>query len=85
MQKDEVRADVILLDMMMPEMDGWAFRTEQRRDAEIASIPVLVFTTYGSPEDVAQQPQAAGFLRKPLRLSELLSAVGRVHRGSVGA
>jgi two-component system, chemotaxis family, chemotaxis protein CheY len=85
LKDDNIRPDLILLDIMMPEMDGWAFRAEQRKDPELASIPVLVFTAYGSPKDVAQQLQAVGFLRKPLRLDDLLSAIDRVGRGSVGA
>ena len=47
----KVRPDLILLDIMMPEMDGWAFRAEQRKHPELASIPVVVFTAYGSPRD----------------------------------
>jgi CheY-like chemotaxis protein len=84
LQQEKLRPDLILLDIMMPDMDGRTFRTEQRKDPEIASIPILVFTAYGSPKDVAQQLQAAGFLNKPLRLSELLSAVSRAGQGPVG-
>ena len=58
---------------------------EQRKDQQSAPIPVVVFTAYGSPKDAAEQLQAAGFLRKPLRLDELLSAIGRVTRTTVGA
>jgi CheY-like chemotaxis protein len=80
--KDEsVRPDLILLDMMMPGMDGWAFREEQRRDPEIASIPIVVFTAHGVPRETAQQLDAAGYVMKPPRLRDLLSALERVHRG----
>ena len=75
-----VRPDIILLDMMMPDMDGWAFREEQEKDPELASIPIIVFTAYGAPKETAQQLRAAGYLRKPPRLSELLSTVDRIHR-----
>jgi CheY-like chemotaxis protein len=85
LKDDHLRPELILLDIMMPEMDGWTFRAEQRKDPELAPIPVLVFTAYGSPKDVAQQLQAAGFLRKPLRLDDLLSAISRVRQGSVSA
>ena len=37
-------ADVILLDLRMPVMDGWAFRREQLRDPKLAPIPVVVFS-----------------------------------------
>lgn len=78
LQNEKLRPDLIVLDIMMPEMDGWAFRAEQRRDPELASIPVLVFTAYGSPKEIATQLGAAGFLRKPLLLEELLSTIDRV-------
>src|SRR4051812_17571750 len=42
------RPCLILLDLMMPRMDGWAFRAAQRRDPALASIPVVVVTGYGS-------------------------------------
>ena len=73
-----LRPDLILLDIMMPEMDGWAFRGEQQKDPRIASIPVVVFTAHGAPRDIAKQLDAAGFLKKPLSLDELLSTIDRV-------
>lgn len=72
------RPRVILLDMMMPVMDGWAFRAAQQRlPDEIASIPVIVFTAYGTPRETAAQLGARGFLKKPLRLEELLGVIRR--------
>jgi len=72
---DDVRPDLILLDMMMPEMDGWTFRAEQRKHPAIASIPVLVFTAFAVPATTVQDLGALGFLKKPLRLTELLATV----------
>jgi CheY-like chemotaxis protein len=74
------RPDVILLDMMMPEMDGWAFRAEQQKRGELASIPVIVFTAYGIPRETVEQLGAQGYLRKPLRLDDLLRAMNRFRR-----
>jgi CheY-like chemotaxis protein len=74
------RPDIILLDMMMPEMDGWAFCVEQQKYPEIAGIPVIVFTAYGVPRETAAQMGAQGFLKKPLRLAELLAAIHRVEK-----
>jgi len=71
------RPNLILLDMMMPEMDGWMFMTEIRKLPELASIPVVIFSAYGNPREVAGQLGAAGYLRKPLRLEELARAVER--------
>jgi two-component system response regulator MprA len=72
------RPDAILLDMMMPEMDGWAFRSEQMRIPELAAIPVVIFSAHGIPAETANQLGAAGFLKKPVGLDKLLEAVGRV-------
>jgi CheY-like chemotaxis protein len=82
LRNDKLRPELILLDVMMPEMDGWAFRTEQRSDPDIASIPVIVFTAHGSPREVAEKMQAVGFLKKPLRLVDLLSEIDRLCRAS---
>ncbi|HEY3109037.1 MAG TPA: response regulator, partial [Chloroflexota bacterium] len=46
------RPAVILLDLMMPEMDGWSFRAAQLRDPETAEIPVIVLTAHADPGDI---------------------------------
>jgi CheY-like chemotaxis protein len=71
------RPRLILLDMMMPIMDGTTFHEHQERLPAIADIPVLTFTAFGTPADVAW---AAGRLQKPLRLEALLSMVAK-HAG----
>jgi two-component system, chemotaxis family, chemotaxis protein CheY len=42
-----LRPSAILLDLMMPRMDGWDFRHEQMRDAELKEIPTIVLTAAG--------------------------------------
>ena len=79
-----LRPDVILLDMMMPEMDGWEFRAEQRKRPDLASIPVVVFTAHGISSDAADQLGAQGVLKKPFRFADLLQTVNRF-RPSGGA
>lgn len=74
--KDEPRPDLILLDLMMPIMDGWQFRTEQRNNPALADIPVVVVSATGKDEKVAKLG-AAQLLKKPIRLEELLEAVAR--------
>lgn len=56
----------ILLDLMMPVMDGFGFRQEQRKDPRLASIPVVVMTADSDPEIKSQQLGAHSFFRKPL-------------------
>jgi CheY-like chemotaxis protein len=72
-----VRPRLILLDMMMPIMDGPTFRQHQEQSPDLAAIPVLIFTAFGNPDDVNW---AAGRLTKPLRLEALLTMVAK-HTG----
>ena len=75
------RPDLILLDLMMPVMDGWQFRTEQKRDPELASIPVVVISADGNIRQKAASLDAADCLQKPIELYELLGVIQR-HSGT---
>jgi CheY-like chemotaxis protein len=66
---------VILLDLMMPVMDGWAFRAEQLRDPTLAGIPVIVLTADGNAVGNANLMNGASALRKPVELLTLLAAI----------
>jgi DNA-binding response OmpR family regulator len=68
---------VILLDLMMPRMNGWEFRARQRVDPQMSSIPVVVITADGDAETKARQLDAAGYLRKPMNLDQLVATVDR--------
>lgn len=68
---------VILLDLTMPVMDGWAFRTAQRRDPRIADIPVVVLSAEARVEATLAGLEPAAFLPKPFELDRLLDLVGR--------
>jgi CheY-like chemotaxis protein len=68
---------LILLDLMMPVMDGWGFRAAQKSDQDLESIPVVVLTAHASAQKAAQDMDAAGFLKKPVRLETLLDTVQR--------
>ncbi|HTQ25273.1 MAG TPA: response regulator [Candidatus Binataceae bacterium] len=63
---------MILLDLMMPNMDGWEFRSEQLRDPRLAKIPVVVLSASG---DGARPISAKLMLRKPVTLETLVAAV----------
>jgi CheY-like chemotaxis protein len=77
LQKDS-HPDLILLDMMMPVMDGWKFREEQRKLPAFASIPVLTVTADGDARGKAAAIQAAGHVSKPVEIDSLLDEVERV-------
>ena len=70
--------DLILLDMMMPVMDGWKFREEQRALPALASIPVVTVTADGDARGKAASIQAAGYLTKPITIDGLLDEVERI-------
>ncbi len=69
---------LILLDMMMPAMDGWEFIKRRRQDAGFQAIPVLVTTALGiAGPDWAEALGACGILRKPIAAEDLLAEVRR--------
>jgi CheY-like chemotaxis protein len=68
---------VILLDLMMPVMNGWQFRAAQLDDPSLAPIPVVVISADGSLIQKADALKAAARLRKPIELDDLLDTVGQ--------
>ncbi len=69
--------DIILLDLMMPVMDGFEFRRKQLLDARLAAVPVVVLS---ADVHVGERAGALGnalWLRKPIHLDQLLDVVAR--------
>ncbi len=66
---------VILLDVMMPVMNGYEFREEQLKDPKLASIPVIVLTADGHARLKAAQLKAKHVLQKPLSPPDLLRVI----------
>jgi CheY-like chemotaxis protein len=72
------RPRVILLDLMMPVMDGWAFLAERRQDPALAAVPVVIFTAaYGLDAGAAKALGAEDVLGKPADPDAVLAAVLR--------
>jgi CheY-like chemotaxis protein len=69
--------DLILLDLMMPELDGWGVLAELEKTPRFASVPVVVFSAYASDDAAVAALKVRGFVRKPLRLEDLLAVVAR--------
>jgi two-component system response regulator MprA len=83
-QPDEsAPASLILLDLMMPNMDGVAFRRELAQDGKLQSIPVVLLSADMSVGDKAKAMQAAGYVTKPVELEVLLEVIQR-HLSSSG-
>ena len=67
------RPKLILLDLFMPVMTGWEFRTAQKNDAAIADIPVVVVTAFGSG---GVKPIDANLIMdKPLDIDRLINVI----------
>ena len=66
-------ASVILLDLRMPVMDGWAFRKEQRGDPVLAGIPIVVMS--GVAADSSIDLEAAASFSKPVSFLEVVDVV----------
>ena len=79
----EHRPDVVLMDLRMPEVDGLTATRRITADPELASVRVVVLTTFDDDESVfaALRAGASGFLVKDLEPDELLQAVRVVARG----
>ena len=67
------RPDVILLDLMMPVMDGWEFRRRQQADPTVSGVPVIVLSALDQSR--AADVRADAFLKKPLDFDRLLTLV----------
>ena len=67
------RPDVILLDLMMPEMNGWQFREAQLAEPALAAIPVIVMSAM-----TERGLDGVPFLPKPFDNQALLDAIQRV-------
>ncbi|MGE5359086.1 MAG: response regulator [Bacteroidales bacterium] len=75
-------ADLILLDLMMPVMDGWQFRLEQQRDPVLAGIPVVVLSAVYNARERAGLLGAVDYMQKPVEFDKLIETAERHRRAS---
>lgn len=73
--RDGIRPCAILLDLMMPVMDGWEFRRRQVEDARLRNIPTIVVSAAG--RERLAQISADAYLSKPVDMDELLERVAQ--------
>ncbi len=71
------RPSVILLDLTMPEMDGWEFRSAQKQDPSLCSIPVIVVSAAGPFDGTPIDDINVEIIRKPVDIEQLLQAIQR--------
>lgn len=76
----QLKPDLVILDLMLPDMGGWEVFEKMQQDASLENIPVIVITvrTEGLVEGIwPQVKQLAGYLLKPFTVQELRDIVGR--------
>ncbi|HKY55343.1 MAG TPA: response regulator [Anaerolineales bacterium] len=78
MMADE-KPDVVILDIMMPEISGLEILHQMRQDPELANIPVVVVSAKSLPADIkiGMEAGASMYLTKPVGFSELKEAIER--------
>ncbi len=69
---------LVLLDLMMPDMAAAAFRKEQLRDPTLADVAVVIFSADAGVAEKAKSMGAAGYVKKPVGLLDLLEVVRTV-------
>lgn len=72
---------LILLDLMMPVMNGFEFRERQKENPAFASIPVVVMSAAGNIHEKLPGLEAKAYIKKPMEFATVAEAVKR-YRGS---
>ena len=67
--------DLILIDLMMPVMDGYTFRTEQMKHPKWSRIPVVVMSAEANAREKMKNYGVTAFLSKPVELDTILKTV----------
>lgn len=76
--KGNARPALILLDLMMPVMDGVQFREAQTADPDIAHIPVVVMSAHPKAKEIMESIRAQAYLKKPVEIESILQTVERI-------
>jgi CheY-like chemotaxis protein len=80
LREGEALPDVVLLDLMMPIMDGWTFYDHLQREARWAALPIVVISADANVQERAARLKPVACLRKPVGIDELLEVVARFRK-----
>ena len=71
------KPEILVLDIMMPEMDGFEVLETIKKNEELSSIPVIMLTAKGQPVDVLKgyKMGASSYMTKPFNLNELVENI----------
>jgi DNA-binding response OmpR family regulator len=76
-----LKPDVLLLDLMLPDVDGWEIYREMKADEELSKVPVIVISARDQKQDAAAGYYVVGddrYLEKPFEVDDLLKTVYEV-------
>lgn len=76
--RNEPDVSLIILDLMMPQMDGWAFRARQLNQSELRDIPVVVLSGAREIDREVKEMEPEAVLRKPVSIQELLDILHEI-------
>ena len=74
----KLRPDVIILDVMLPRVDGWAVLQTLKKDPELASIPVIMLTIVDE-KNLAFMLGAAEYMTKPVNRHRMAAILNKLH------
>jgi CheY-like chemotaxis protein len=77
LRQEPGRTSLILLDLTMPVMDGWQFRSEQRSDPDLATIPVVILSAAERRAEHLASLGIRDYVPKPIDLTHLLETIER--------
>jgi DNA-binding NarL/FixJ family response regulator len=80
---DQITPDIVLLDAVMPGLDGFETCRRLKRDADLANVPVIFMTGLAETEHIVRGLEAGGvdYVTKPIVIEEMLARI-RVHLGN---
>jgi CheY-like chemotaxis protein len=71
----ETRPELILLDLLMPVLDGWGFLAERAREPVLADVPVVILSACEEVTEKAKEAGAVAVVRKPVEPQTLLRVI----------
>ena len=78
LDENAAKPGLILLDLMMPVMDGWVFLETISKRPELATIPVVIVSAVNFETKISQYPNVKEIIRKPIVIDRLLKTVAHV-------
>lgn len=76
-----LRPDILLLDLMLPDVDGWELYRELKDDKELAQVPVVIVSARNEEDDAQDGYHVVGddrFVEKPFEVKELIEVVNHI-------